>query len=225
MDYQWLLFDADGTLFDYDAAEVKALSGTFKQMGLLYTDDVIDIYHKINLGLWKQFEAGTIKIPELTVKRFADLFRALGFEADSVQFNALYLDNLGSCADLIEGAEEVVRTLEKQYNLAIITNGIARVQRPRLARSPFADVFKYIAISEEIGISKPDPGYFAAAFEHIGNPPRDEVLIIGDSLTSDIQGGNNYGVDVCWFNPRGLQPGPQYRIKYEIADLRELLTL
>jgi 2-haloacid dehalogenase len=200
--YSWLLFDADGTLFDYDLAERKAISATFEELGLPFPEDTIETYRQINGRLWREFEAGMITIPVLTVQRFSELFDALGIQgANPAEFEDRYLVALGRCADLVDGAQEVVEVLARHFRLALIM------------------------ISEEVGLSKPHPGYFDAAFENIGRPPREEVLIIGDSLTSDIQGGNNYGVDVCWYNPSGKIADPKYRIQHEITDLRQLLPL
>jgi putative hydrolase of the HAD superfamily len=125
---------------------------------------------------------------------------------------------------LIDGAEEVLVKLRPDFGLAIITNGLKDVQRPRFARSSIGKYFDVLIISEEVGAAKPDPAIFDFAFELIGQPSRTEVLIIGDSLTSDMAGGAGYGIDTCWFNPTHLESDPNLNVNYEISDLRQLLN-
>jgi 2-haloacid dehalogenase len=162
--------------------------------------------------------------------RFERLFAALrllenaaGAKADA--FSARYLQNLAEASDLMVGAENIIRALKARYRLALITNGLKDVQRPRLARSAIAGYFEVVAISEEIGAAKPDPRYFDAVFALMGQPGREACLVIGDSLTSDIQGGLNYGLDTCWFNPVGKAGSPPLPVTYEIKQLEELLPL
>ncbi len=188
MAYTWLLFDADGTLFDYDRAEAAAMQATFGDFGLPYTPVTLESYHEINSGYWKQFERGEVSIPILIVGRFADLFARLGLVADPSLANEHYLDNLSRQVFLISGAEAVIPALAAKYHLAVLTNGVARVQRGRLARSPIGKYFEVLVISEEVGASKPGREYFTAAFALLGNPPKDEVLMIGDNPSSDIAG-------------------------------------
>ncbi len=225
--YQWLLFDADGTLFDYDRAEAKALEGTFRDFNLPFSARHAETYQVINHQVWQEFENGQISSTDLRVARFQRLFAALRMDGgiDVEQFSTRYLRNLATASDLMEGAEDVVRKLHGQYHLALITNGLKDVQRPRLANSAIANCFAVVAISEELGAAKPDPRYFDLIFEQMGQPARETVLVIGDSLTSDIQGGVNYSLDTCWFNPQGKPAKPGLRATYEIRHLRELVRL
>jgi 2-haloacid dehalogenase len=204
MDYQWLLFDADGTLFNYDLAEEKALAGTFRDLGLRFEPQWGDVYRRVNRQVWIDFEMKRITAVELRTRRFELLFESIRLTADAARFSARYLQNLACASDLIDGAEETLRELHGRFHLAVITNGLQDVQRPRLANSPIGGLFDLVAISEEIGAVKPDPGFFEHVFVRMGNPPRKSVLVIGDSLTSDIQGGINYGLDTCWYNPACL---------------------
>jgi 2-haloacid dehalogenase len=225
MKYQWLLFDADGTLFDYDLAEEKALEQTFRDLELNFAANCAAEYRKINQQIWDDFENGRISAEALRIERFERLFEALEVSADTEKFSAQYLTNLAKAADLIDGAEETICALHRHFRLAIITNGLQDVQRPRLALTPIAGLFDVVAISEEIGAAKPAVRFFEAVFEKIGQPTREAVLVIGDSLSSDIQGGNNYGLDTCWFNPAGKPRPAALKITYEIRSIPELIPL
>ncbi|MBN1955578.1 MAG: YjjG family noncanonical pyrimidine nucleotidase [Anaerolineae bacterium] len=222
MKYKWLLLDADGTLFDYDRAETKALAQTFTESGHPFQQQYVEVYRQINGQLWLDFEQGKIAQERLKVQRFEQLLEAVGATLDAGRFSEQYLKNLGGVADLFEGAEEVVRSLHGTVGLVLITNGLARVQRSRLAKSTIKQYFAAVVISEEVGASKPDGRIFDAAFEKMGHPEKGKVLIVGDSLTSDMRGGSEYGIDTCWFNPKGKAREPGITIRYEICKLQEL---
>ena len=133
------------------------------------------------------------------------------------------MKNLALGTDLVEGAYAVVHRLKARFHLALVTNGLADVQRPRLEHSSLRDCFEHVFISEELGAAKPSAAYFAAVFGAIDNPPRERALIIGDSLTSDMQGGLDYGIATCWYNPAGA--GTTLPVTYQIARLDELIGL
>ena len=225
MHYSWLLLDADGTLFDYDRAETKALAYTFEQTGLTFNDDYTNTYRQINGSIWQDFERGKITQQAIRAERFRRLFNTLGIDAHPVDFGERYLTNLGRQGDLIDGALDLLQALYGNCKLLLITNGIAEVQRSRLSRSPIQDYFEAIIISGEVGFSKPHPGIFDAAFQAMDHPPKRETLIVGDSLTSDIQGGLNYGIDTCWYNPQRAPRNAQIVPRFEINHLHELLSL
>jgi 2-haloacid dehalogenase len=223
--YEWLLFDADGTLFDYDKAEGTSLELTFKEFGFEYELSNGDTYRWINADIWRQFEQGQISQERLRTRRFELLFDVLQIEGDAEAFGTRYLRNLAESSELIAGAEDVVRALQGHVGMMIITNGLADVQWPRFARSTISDCFVGLVISEEVGTAKPDEKIFDIAFEKMQFPGKEEVLIIGDSLRSDIKGGSNYGIDTCWFNPRREPADGDVKPTYEIAELRDLLAL
>jgi 2-haloacid dehalogenase len=231
MTYRWILFDADGTLFDYDKAEAKALVKSFDEIGYPFEPRYAAAYRQINGQIWEDFEKGLITQNELRVRRFELLFEATSVEADAAVFSDLYLRFLAQGTDLIEGAEEILQVLNGKVGMVIITNGLKDVQRPRLARSTIGHYFDEVVISEEVGSAKPKSRIFDVAFERMGNPAKGEVLIVGDSLTSDIAGGINYGIDTCWFNPGGLpipqefEIGQSKRIGFEIGRLSQLLEI
>jgi 2-haloacid dehalogenase len=220
--YPWLLLDADGTLFDYERAEAAALAQAFADSGLPYTPRWLEVYKELNQEMWLAFERGKVSVEELRIERFRRLSDALGLAIAADLFSERYLARLGERTDLIDGAEELLGRLHGQVHMVLITNGLQTVQRSRLAHSTLAPYLADIVISEEVGAAKPDPRIFDAAFEKMGRPARQEVLIVGDSLTSDVQGGNRYGIDTCWYNPHGLSHSPGIEVTYEIRALDEL---
>lgn len=223
MTYHWLLFDADNTLFDYDQAEAAALANSFRQFGLNLDQDTGAQYRTINAKLWRDFELGHITQQDLRAERFRRLFTAVNLTVDAEAFSRAYLHNLSEAGHLLPGAEALVRQLAAEYHIGIITNGIADVQRPRLENSSIHEFVEAFVISEEVGAAKPDPAIFDAAFALMGWPEKTAVLIIGDSLSSDMQGGLNYGIDTCWYNP-GNKP-TDMPITYNIQSLDELKTI
>jgi 2-haloacid dehalogenase len=224
MPYKWLLFDLDGTLFDYDRAEQNALRRAFEQMGVPYQESYLPIYHEINHRLWLDFEKGAIDQAKLRLQRFELLFEAIDARCDLPALSANYLIHLANSGFLMADAEDTVKTLHGQVDLAAITNGLTDVQGPRLARSSLGGYFKAVIISEEVGSAKPSPEIFDTAFARMGHPARGEVLIVGDSLTSDIQGGHDYGIDTCWFNPSGMAHDG-VPSTFEIRRLAELIQI
>lgn len=223
--YTWLLFDADGTLFDYDKAETQALRQTFEQFGHPYQAEYLALYRPINQQLWVDLEHGAITPAALQVRRFELLLQTLGIEGDGAAFGARYLQNLAGAWALIDGAEEMIRALHPAYRLMVITNGLRDVQRPRLNASPIGKYFADVVISEEIGVAKPSSGFFDVAFERMGHPDKRQVLLIGDSLSADIRGGIDYGIDTCWFNPGHLPRPAGWDIRYEISALSQFIIL
>jgi len=221
--YTWLLFDADDTLFDYPKAEAKALNWTFEAVGLPYLSDYLPVYHKYNRQVWQELEQGQLTPLELRTKRFRLLFEEIGISTDADTFGSLYLKNLARGSDLLPGAVETVAALARNHHIGVVTNGLPEVQRPRLEASSIRPYIEKLFISEEMGAAKPDAAYFDLVFEEIGQPPREKVLIVGDSLTSDILGGVRYGIHTCWFNPASLTT--ELAVTYTIRSLPELIPL
>jgi 2-haloacid dehalogenase len=221
--YTWLLFDADDTLFDFPKAEANALKWTLEQAGLAFQPEFFALYSRFNQQVWGEFERGEVTSAELRVRRFRLFFDEAHLSADPQVVSPLYLRNLALGIDLLPSAEEVVRALKGLYHLGLVTNGLKDVQRPRLEHSALRDCFEKVFISEEVGAAKPSRDYFDAVFREIGQPPKASVLLIGDSLTSDMRGGVDYGIDTCWYNPKGKTT--ELPVTYQISRLQSLLDL
>lgn len=225
MKYECILFDADDTLFDYGMAESHALSHAFAHFGLpTGAQEYAASYQEINHALWKDFEQGLITSAALRVERFNRLFAARKLTFKPEEFSEAYLRFLGEGTFLIQGAAELCGELTG-CRLAVITNGISDVQHARIKGSPLSEVFEAVIVSEETGYQKPETGIFDYAFAKLKLSDRRKVLIVGDSLTSDIRGGNNYGIDTCWFNPLGKSGDPEILPTYEIRSLDELVEI
>lgn len=225
MPYPYLLFDADNTLFDFDQAERNAHLLLCRAHGLAFSEEGYQLYHKCNADLWRDFDRGLCTKEYLLVERFRRYLAITGERADPEALNRDHLRALGEGAMLLPGAEELCRVLSRDHRLYLLTNAVASVQKTRFANSAIAPYFQGVFISEEVGVGKPDPAYFEYVFRAVPGLTRDNALVIGDSLTSDIQGANNAGLPCCWFNPKG-QPRPQgLRIDYEIRAPEELYAI
>ena len=222
LNYQWLLFDADNTLFDFDRSEKYALSRVFQDFGLEYNEELGAIYHRINSMCWKAFEDGDMDKQELRYKRFELFFDEIGKHGNPVEFSKRYLGYLAETGYMIPGAYDLLGALSIQFQLAIITNGLKEVQRPRLRQSAIDHFFQVIVVSDEIGHSKPNAAFFSYTFEQMGQPDKGDTLVIGDSLNSDIRGGHQYGLDTCWYNPAEKENTGTIDPTFIIKDLDEI---
>lgn len=225
--YEVILLDLDETLFDFKKTELYALEKTFTLFNIKYDEAYhLAAYSKINTQVWKDLEQGLLTTAELKVERFRRLIEALHLEGEATQWSDTYAKYLGEGAFLLEGAKEFVETLSKKYRLGVITNGIGSVQHSRLERSDLAPYFETVIISEEVKVSKPNAKIFEIALESLNHKNRSTVLMIGDSLTSDIQGGINAGVDTCWYNPQHIDNTKNIEPTYEVhsfEDIKEIL--
>lgn len=225
MKYKTILFDADMTLFDFKASEKECLRQTLQEFGFPCSAEILSLYSVINDNYWKKFERGEIDRAALLVERFADFFREIGVSGDPAAFNTQYLENIGGSALLLDGAEELCRELCKTHRLYIITNGTARNQRRRFAKAGFDAYFQDVFISEEMGCQKPQAAFFDHVASHIPDWDAESTLVVGDSLTSDIQGALNYGLDSCWFNPERLPYTLEKACTYEVSSLYAIKTI
>ena len=222
MNFQYLLFDADNTLWDFNEAERIALKASIEAFGIAYQNTHLFTYHHINHQCWSDFEKGLLTQEVLRYRRFELFLEKLEHHADPHAFGTHYLEGLASSNHMISGARKLLDELKGKYQLVMVTNGLKEVQRPRIANTQVEHYFEEIVISDEIGVAKPHQGFFDHTFESIGHPPKDQVLVIGDSLSSDMKGGNNYGLSTCWFNPKGKENNSEVQPDYEIRDLKEL---
>ncbi len=226
--YTTLLFDADMTLFDFDAAEERAFGIVMRSTGIQYSDADFERYKEINKRLWEQFGRGEITKEYLQSERFFRYLDAVspGLYAheDGERLNSMYIEALADCSQLLPGAADLCRKLCSRYDMYIVTNGISRTQKKRFAASELAPCFKGIFVSEDAGVPKPMRGYFDYVFARIGEERRSGSVIIGDSLSSDIQGGINAGIGTIWFNPKKAKTG-DISPDYTVTSYDELLRL
>jgi len=226
MKYEWLLFDLDNTLLDFHVSEHYALKQVLQTVGLTFNEQYLNIYEKINRQCWDDFEAGILPQAAINQTRFGQFLTALDLpHINSNKFGNYFLEQLSEKAVFMEGGKALLETVHSQYQLGIITNGLKQVQRPKLIKSNLANYFEVIVVSDEIGISKPQSAIFDHAFKEITPPAKDKILMIGDSLHSDIQGGNNYGIDTCWYNFKNKSNDTEIKPTYTINHLEELKTL
>jgi len=221
--YKSLFFDADDTLFDYPHAERAALRACLREFRLRVELGIfLDAYRRHNRDVWQAFERGETDQVTLRVERFRRLAFELGIsELPLDRISAFYLEALSAQPKLLPGALATIRTLAKKFPLALVTNGIAAVQRRRFAAAPITSYFQAVVISEEVGVAKPDPRIFAPALRKIG-VDAGEVLYVGDSVTSDMAAARNAGMDFCWLNPDGVPVPDGQAAKFIIAAIKEL---
>lgn len=203
MKYRNVWFDADGTLFDFLRCEDEAVRETMSLVGITPTDALVRAYSEINDGMWKMLERKEIEKSELVWRRFADFCDRFGFVADPRKMAHTYESRLATKCYLLEGAEELIRRLAPLVSLDIVTNGLEHVQKGRFAICPFRECIDGLYISGELGYEKPDVRYFEAVAAAHPDFCREKTLIVGDSLTSDMRGGLAFGIDTCFYDPRG----------------------
>ncbi len=222
MRYDWILFDADNTLFDFNTASERAFGALVEDLNLTGSN-LYEKYEECNHQCWKELEDGVIDQLELRAKRFRLFFDLYGLKIDALTANEYYLNQLVVNSQLIPGARDLISDLASaKYKMGIITNGLKEVQRPRLRKVELYKQFDVIVVSDEIGFSKPDARFFDKVFEDMGKAQKDRVAVVGDSLNSDIQGGNNYGLDTIWYNPNQELNNTQHKPNVIIENLNEL---
>jgi len=225
--YDIVLLDADETIYDFKLAEKTAVGKTLAHYGVEPTDEVIGIYSACNLWCWKALERGELSREDLKGTRFSMLFERIGAEpVDFDEVNEMYEHNLSQCSFMLPGATEFVRKLHGEYDVKIYlaTNGLTVPQRGRFSRAAVKPYVDGIYISEEIGASKPDPAYFDHIFTDLGIADRSRTIILGDSLTSDMQGGRNAGITTCCYLAGG-EPTGSPLCDYEISDYDEFFRI
>jgi putative hydrolase of the HAD superfamily len=226
MRYKLLLFDADDTLFDYSKAESYALRSAFENFDIVFSTEYLSIYKDINKKIWLDLEKNVITPDKLKTERFIRLFRSLSIEkVDAGEFSRQYLNFLSRSIFLLPNVLGTVKNLHTKFKMAIITNGLKEVQRARFRSSEIFPYISEIIISDEIGIAKPDKKIFEYALNLMDHRDRSSVLMIGDSLTSDMQGGINSEIDTCWVNISGCKNETEINPKYEIKLITELLKI
>jgi 2-haloacid dehalogenase len=222
MPYRIALFDADNTLLDFTRAEHDALCACLASRGLPHDEDTVAAYSAINDGHWKRLELGLTTRDRLKTERFGDFFSSIGYNGDPVQMARDYESTLGKQTCRLEGALELIQALHGKCELYIVTNGITAVQKSRFGGCALAPYFDRCFISEEMGCAKPEKRFFDLVAAAIPGFDPADAIVIGDSLSSDIQGGINAGLDTCWFNPRKKSAPSDMKITHIVDSLSEI---
>jgi putative hydrolase of the HAD superfamily len=223
MKYDIIMFDADETLFDFKKSEKVAIQNTMLEFDIDYDETYhLEVYKHINDVIWKELEEGLITQEKLKIERFKRLLATLNLSLDETKFAQAYMRHLSNASFLYADSVQLIESLQKEYRLVIITNGLKDVQNKRVKKSIIGKYFEDIIISEEVNVSKPNPKIFELALKNMNHTDKSKVLMVGDSLTSDIRGGINFGIDTCWFNQNNSQNKTKLKSTYEISNLMEL---
>lgn len=226
MAYKFLLFDLDHTLLDFESAEETALTQMLEDMNFPDVEAFKDYYKPMNQGLWKDLEQKKLTKQELVDSRFAIGFAHFGITVDGAEMALRYQDYISLQGQSFSGAEDLLEQLEEAgYQLYAATNGVIAIQEGRMAHSTIAPYFKEVFISEQLQTQKPDPDFFEKVGQRIPGFRKDQTLMIGDSLTADIAGGNAAGIDTVWYNPEHLENASQVMPTYEVDSYSKILAL
>ena len=222
-----ILWDVDGTLLDFIAAEKAAIKTLFGEFNLgQCSDEMIKRYSEINKTYWQRLERGEITKQEVLVGRFKEFFKSEGIDISVVEeFNSLYQLRLGDTIVYHDDSLEIIKSLQGRVRQYVVSNGTVEAQSKKLRLSGLGELVDGLFLSEHIGVEKPNIEFFDKVLEEIKPADRSSILIVGDSLTSDIQGGNNAGIVTCWYNPLGDKAPDKYRIDYEISDLHQIYEI
>lgn len=222
-----ILWDVDGTLLNFLAAEKAAIRSLFEEYHLeVCSDEMLKRYSSINKNYWEMLERGEIEKKALLVGRFRDFFEKEGIDSSlAAEFNEKYQLRLGDTIVYCDDSLEIVKSLRGKVKQYVVSNGTVIAQTKKLRLSGLGELMDGIFLSEELGVEKPSVRFFDQVFAKIGPVDRSEVVIVGDSLTGDIRGGNNAGILTCWYNPEGTAAKEAVRIDHEIKDLHEVYGL
>ena len=222
--YKYLLFDLDDTLLDFGKAQILAFKKLLEDENIEYGDELFEQYETINKSLWRSFERGEISNKVVTSERFIRFFALFGMEVDGSEVDNRFRSYLAEGNQLFEGIVEMLEKLSLTHKLYIASNGIGITQHTRLKNNNLNKYFDKIFISEEIGSKKPDREFFDIILKEVGVEDKGEVLMIGDTLTSDILGANNVGIDSCLVDIHGIE-NSEINPTYKIAKTIDLLNI
>lgn len=224
--YTHILFDLDNTILSFDHASGLAFDNIVSDLGLGNPARLYSIYKVINKKVWAELEEGKITLDEVRSKRWRLFFDEIQCNADPLDTNDLYLHYLTDHIKFEEGAMDLLRYFyDRKITMCIITNGLKEVQRPRINKAAIGHFFESIVVSDEIGIAKPHTDFFDFVMSELDHPDKQKTLIVGDTLQSDIRGGEQYGIDTCWYNPKNANNELDITPTYTINRLEELQRL
>lgn len=228
MAFKVVLWDIDGTLLNFNLPENVAVKKCFELFNLgPCTDAMVEQYSTINKKYWKMLEDGLMSKPEILVGRFREFLDVQGLDSSiAAQFNTEYQNRLGDVVQPYPNAIETVRALRGKTVQGVVTNGTVKTQRAKLKTSTLDQLMDFVFISDLVGYEKPDKRFFDYVLKELGPEySKDEILIVGDSLSSDMKGANNAGIPCCWYNPDKNPLTSDVTIDYEITDLFDVLHL
>lgn len=226
MSYKFLLFDLDHTLLDFALAEDVALELLLKEAGVTAIQAYKDYYVPMNKAMWEDLTAGKISKPELIRTRFARLFAHFGREVDGAVFAERYQHHLSQQGQFFEGVPAFLERLTEQgCRIFGATNGVTFIQKGRLAASGLASYFEKVFISDEVGLHKPQKEFYDYIAKAVDGFEASKALMIGDSLTADIQGGINAGIDTVWFNPDNSANDSEVVPSYTVENYEQIVDI
>ena len=227
--YSIILWDVDDTLLNFGASERAAITRGFEEFGLgECTEAMLADYSKINKKYWQMLERKEATKPKILMGRFYEFFEKYGIDkAVTHDFQPWYQLALGDTIVFEEGALETLQYLKGKVLQYAVTNGTKAAQTKKLRKSELENLFDDIFISEDLGAEKPGEEFFHRAFLRAGIDlsKKSEILIVGDSLSSDMKGGNGIGIDTCWYNPGKQSPDPGVSVTYEIHKINQVLDI
>ncbi len=222
MKYDLLLLDLDGTILDFKNSEAKALKKMFEEIEMDYKGEYHEKYTGINKEYWKRLERGEIDKEYLKKNRFKDFFKSINIETNRDE-NLIFLNHLAVCDDIIEGSKELLERIHGKFTIIAATNGIKTVQHSRLKSTGFDKYFDYVVTSEEVGHAKPKREFFDFCINKYPEIKKERILMIGDSLDSDIRGAIDYEIDSCWFNPKSKET--ELKPTYTVKELNDIIQI
>ncbi len=223
--YTTILWDVDGTLLDFLYSQRHAITACFQSAGLTINEEIIQRYSQINDAMWKKLELGEITKAQLLPGRFLALFEEYGIEGvDIASFIRQYQEELGNVYSYIDDSLNICKALQGKVKQYVVTNGVTSTQTHKLMLSGLGPLMEQLFISEQIGTPKPQKGFFDYCLAHVEEKDKSKILLVGDSLSSDIKGGVQAGIPTCWYRPEGTENPTEYHPDHEISDLHQLLN-
>lgn len=222
--YKLVILDLDNTLIDFDVMEHKSLVACFKKHQLPFEQKYLNAYSAINDRLWAGLEKGEYEKKAILTLRFKKWLDHFKLEGNPVLMNEDYLGQMATYAEFIDGAKPLLDYVKDKYKVVMITNGVDKVQQKKIEKTGIRDYFDCIIVSDHVGHHKPSIEIFEYMMRLVGDFKKEEMIILGDSLTSDIQGGINFSIDTCWFNKK-KRSTPHHKANYEISHLTEFIEI
>lgn len=220
--FDWILFDLDNTILDFGKSSKYAFKMLLQSIDASLDAEILyPNYNKINHDIWEQREAGLISHTELKWKRWDLFFKAENINADPHKANDIYFEGIKEFPFYVDHAVQMLKDVKPHFKLMMVTNGLSEVQWPRIKAKQLQPYFEHIIISDEIGVAKPQTAFFDHCHNLLGNPNKDRVLVVGDTLKSDILGGNNYGYKTCWYNYYGKENNTQIKPDFQIDSIQD----